>query len=93
MVEEYEDGVEYEEVSEDDRVVGKAFRISMVIFVALAVLVVLVLWIVKRGGDAPPPSAAGVEAPRTVTEEAKAPAVSFVDVTQAAGIDFVHTNG
>ncbi len=77
----------------DDEVIGKAFRISvLVILVALLVIAAISL----SGGvdDAPPPIDAvdPVEAHKS-TAVAEIPQIPFTDITEAAGIVFPHRNG
>ena len=81
-------------VPADDAVIGRAFRLSLMVIVALAV-VAFGAWIVLR------PSAleervVGKDVGDVADRDAPAatmPDVRFVDVTREAGIDFVHTNG
>jgi hypothetical protein len=90
-----EDGIEYEEVSEDDTVIGRAFRVSLAVVVIGGAALGGVVWWMSRPKAAPPPTHTQVVAPtRTDTEQmAQTPLVRFTDVTEAAGIHFVHQNG
>ena len=87
----YEDDLEIE--SADDTVIGKAFRISLVVFAAIGLLIAGVFWFLGREADAPPPQEVEQVAPTRVEESLSQPAVRFVDVTEQAGIAFVHENG
>ncbi len=89
-----DDGIEYEEVSEDDTVIGRAFRVSMAVFLVGGAAVGGTLWWLNRPEEAPPPTRTRAEAPQATTQDVvQVPAVRFTDVTGAAGIEFVHQNG
>lgn len=87
------DGVEYEEVSHDDAVIGKALRVSGVVLVVVAVLAGIAWWWRSRPEEIVAPQGSQVDAPVTVTHDVVAPTVRFTDVTSSAGIAFVHQNG
>lgn len=78
-----------------DAIIGRAFRWSiLVIVIGLALTIGLVTWLGHEPQEAPPvleqtpvPVAAGHATP------VEPPAIPFTDITQAAGIDFVHVNG
>jgi len=78
----------------DDRVIGVAFRRSLLVLVTILVVVggggYLLL---GRSEGAAPEQAIETAAPEAVVTVAEAPVVPFVDVTAEAGIDFVHSNG
>ena len=78
----------------DDAVIGRAFRWSLIAVIALAALIAGALYVIKRK---PAPQAAKlteITAPETrPVLQAEIPAAKFVDVTAAAGIQFVHNNG
>ena len=79
---------------EDDAVIGRAFRWSVVVLVVIAVAVAGVAWLLNRAPDAPPPIESHVTGPQPIdSPAAPPPPVIFTDVTAEAGIDFVHTNG
>ena len=79
--------------AEDDAVIGRAFRWSAGVVLILAGILVAVVWLVNRSDDAPPPSPPEI-VPATVPQIAgHPPAVFFRDVTNEAGINFVHENG
>ena len=81
-------------VPEDDAVIGRAFRRSMIGFAIGGVLVAAVfLWNSARSGEEAPEVEITTEAPVVVEHEEAIPTVLWKDVTKAAGIDFVHFNG
>jgi enediyne biosynthesis protein E4 len=80
-------------VPEDDRVIGRAFRGSLLVIVALGAVVAGVLYWSLRPKAVAPEQKLATEAPQTVARAAVAPAVRFTDVTAAAGIRFVHETG
>ena len=92
---EVEHDAAYEEVPEDDTIIGQALRWSLIV---LGVAVVLVggMWLVlQRDRPAPLVEDAALVAPQRIAEaiDVVPPAVRFTNVTQAAGVDFVHVNG
>jgi len=87
------DGVEYEEVTQDDRVIGRAFRGSLIVLGVLVVGGGAAYWLSHRPKDVAPAQVFQNEGPKAVTHEVTVPEVRFHDVTAAAGIDFVHQNG
>src|SRR5262245_49627989 len=88
-----EDGIEYEEVTTDDRVIGRAFRVSGAISLGLVLVGGGIFWWLNRPKAVQPAQVVQTEAPKTVVQDIQPPAVRFVDVTAASGIDFVHQNG
>ena len=85
--------VEEEYVPEDDAVIGRAFRRSLMVLAAVAALVVLIVLLRGRGEQEAPEQRIERVAPQAVASPAEAPAVRFTDITAEAGIDFVHFNG
>jgi hypothetical protein len=82
-------------VPADDTVIGKAFRWSLVVLAAAAALILAVVWLGRENAaveevvDRQP-----IAAPAPLASDVPdLPAVPFTDITQAAGIDFVHVNG
>ncbi len=78
-----------------DAVIGRAFRWSVLVIAAGALLVFgLVTWLGRKQpqqspvrAQAPVPVAAGPQG------SVEPPAIAFTDITRQAGIDFVHVNG
>src|SRR5213078_1849060 len=86
---------EHEElVHADDTIIGKAARWSLVVGTVIAVVVIGFIFIVKRKPVPPPPRVTQLSAP-TVPENPKAeiPTATFTDITQEAGVAFLHNNG
>ncbi len=80
-------------VPEDDRVIGRAFRISGVVALAIVAIVVAVI-LLKNLEPAPVVvDEAPTVLPRAESRGGDAPALRFTDVTRAAGIEFVQENG
>ncbi len=81
-------------VAEDDAVIGRTFVASIKVLMALAAaaLIVVTLRYVFR---AAPEEAREipVAAPRPVAAAPEVPVIPFTDITEEAGIDFVHVNG
>jgi hypothetical protein len=87
--------VEEELVPEDDRIIGRVFRWSLVV-IGIGVLAVagLVYWSRQRPADAPVVARGTIEAPAPLERGSAAmPQVAFKDVTAEAGIRFHHENG
>ena len=80
-------------VPEDDAVIGRAFRISLAVIGAVAVLVLAGIGVARLFGEDPVDRAIAANAPLAVARTAAAPPVPFTDVTTASGIAFVHHNG
>lgn len=83
-----------EDVALDDRTVGRAFKVSAVAFVAIAVAVGGGLFLAKRDKPKAAPQVTPLSAPTAApVQTAQAPTVKFTDITAEAGIRFVHNNG
>jgi hypothetical protein len=81
-------------VPEDDAIIGRAFRWSLLALGVLALLVSLGLLLAKRGAGAEPVRAKDPGAIPDLQQAIQTiPAVAFLDVVAAAGLDFVHENG
>ncbi|HYG64863.1 MAG TPA: CRTAC1 family protein [Thermoanaerobaculia bacterium] len=81
-------------VPEDDAVIGRAVRRSLIALAVIAVLGALAFFLVRRPPAAGPEKAIAAAPPQTREAPASGPPeVRFTDITQQAGIDFVHTNG
>jgi hypothetical protein len=76
-----------------DEIIGVAFKhsllaiLSVAVLIAMAVVIYRALQVKETFVEAPSVS------PALVDNEVQAPAVRFVDITEDAGVDFVHTNG
>ena len=78
----------------DDAVIGRALRGSLIVFAGLAVVVVGALVWLNR--PAPTPEVVDTPLVAARTREAptvEPPTVGFTDITEEAGIEFVHENG
>ena len=78
----------------DDTVIGKAVRWSLLGFAAIAVIAGGILVVLKRKPAPLPPKVTQLNAP-TVPKipNAEIPVARFTDITEEAGIAFVHNNG
>lgn len=85
---------EEEWVHEDDAVIGRAVRWSIMAFIAILIAVGMVVLVLRRE---PPPLPEQVtsltlpDSPEHATAEI--PRAVFQDVTKESGVDFVHVNG
>nr|VFJ77912.1 MAG: Repeat domain-containing protein [Candidatus Kentron sp. FW] len=84
-------------MTQNDAIIGKAFRWSVLVLLMVGATVALgIYWF--RSGNAPPDpvGVSKVRGPRErviSTAEQSPPKVPFTDITNVAGIDFVHVNG
>jgi hypothetical protein len=78
-----------------DAVIGRAFRWSLLVILLLVVVGGMLAYLELGPAEkAPPGDDSPVMAPRKAEPKtAPLPRVSFTDITQSAGIDFVHENG
>lgn len=88
----------YEEIDDvqDDAVIGRAFRVSLIGVLAIAIVGAGAYLIVTNlGGVEPPADPVIVQGPshQATVEQDDIPRIPFTDITEAAGIDFVHVNG
>jgi hypothetical protein len=89
-----EQGPETEDlVAADDAVIGKAFRWSLIVFLAVALVIGVVVFLETRKGPAETVKEAPTVLPEVQARDAEPPEVSFTDITLAAGITFVPENG
>ncbi|MDA8016613.1 MAG: CRTAC1 family protein [Thermoanaerobaculia bacterium] len=85
---------DHEFVPEDDEIIARAFRRSLLVIGAVALLVLLAVYLLRPATDPGEETSLATEAPREVVrEEITPPRLTFVDVTQPAGIDFTHESG
>jgi hypothetical protein len=85
-----------DKTSAGDARIAKAFRLSLTILLVVGLAAGGVMWILTRQMEEPAPDTqAKVHAPEAPpkTFAAAPPAVAFSDITETAGIDFVHING
>jgi len=81
-------------VPEDDRVIGKAFRWSLVGIAVIALTIAGVWWLMREQPTAELVIDRGpVAVPDVLDQGHEMPVVAFTDITAEAGIDFVHVNG
>ncbi len=84
---------EDDHVPADDRVIGVAFRRSLIVLGLVGLAAGAVYLFSSRPEDAPPEQRIEAAAPEEVVAAAAAPQVRFTDVAAEAGVDFVHSNG
>ena len=78
----------------DDRLIGNAFRWSLVALIIIAVLFGGAVFILKRKPAAAAPQMTKLNAPVSpVLPQAEVPEAKFTDITKEAGITFTHVNG
>src|SRR5262249_51336708 len=82
-------------VDADDAVIGRALRLSLVLGLVGALLIVAALVLARRRHAPPRVDEAAVSAPksRASGDTEPPPDVRFTDVTRASGIGFVQVNG
>jgi hypothetical protein len=80
-------------VPEDDAVIGRAFRWSLVVAGVAAVLVLAGIGVAKLVRADPVDRAIAADAPVAVSRDATPPTVAFTDATADSGVAFVHHNG
>ncbi|NNF52534.1 MAG: CRTAC1 family protein [Gammaproteobacteria bacterium] len=83
------------EVPEDDRVIASAFRYSILIFAAIAIVGLALAWWLNRAPEVVPLTERPLAGPESamVEDESQPPPVRFSEQSRAAGITFVHVNG
>ncbi len=78
----------------DDAIIGQAFRWSLLVIVSGIAVAGGIYWWTHRPPAAPPTQQTSLSAVRRrELPTAEVPKVMFSDITQAAGIEFVHRNG
>ncbi|HEX2466457.1 MAG TPA: VCBS repeat-containing protein, partial [Thermoanaerobaculia bacterium] len=80
-------------VPEDDAVIGRAFRWSLLVAAVAIVLVLAGIGVARLVRADPVDRAIEADAPIAVSREATPPTVAFTDVTADSGVTFVHHNG
>lgn len=80
--------------AQDDAIIGKAVKGSAFVLLGIVVIVVGVILYINRPQEDPEEVITEIVAPEQRLENtADMPVVSFVDITESAGITFVHNNG
>jgi len=86
--------IDHETEERDDAIIGKAMVWSLVVFaLVVAVGVGIAITVFKPN---PPPKVKTTESPLpelAETPDMEVPEIPFTDITEAAGIDYVHENG
>ncbi|HAV62717.1 MAG TPA: CRTAC1 family protein [Verrucomicrobiales bacterium] len=79
---------------QDDAVIGRAFRWSAIVLVLVLVVILGVIFYVNRPEAKGPEQNTAIAAPVVPDKpRAQIPRVRFTDITDEAGITFVHNNG
>jgi hypothetical protein len=81
------------EVPEDDTIIGKAFRLSLIAFVVIGAAVTAGVYLLGGDDELGEVRESKVEAPRAVERSVAVPTVRFTAITSEAGVDFERTNG
>jgi len=83
------------QLTQGEAVIRRAFLYSLAVVGVFALGGALMFWAHHRAQGPAPQVDAQVQAPRVVAPPAgdAPPAVQFTDITRAAGIGFIHTNG
>lgn len=84
---------EEEYVAEDDAIIGRALKWSLVFIVGVAGIVTMVFLFSGDEEDSSNLREVAVETPAAFDAGQGYPPVQFVDITQSAGIDFIHASG
>ncbi|MCD8535344.1 MAG: VCBS repeat-containing protein [Verrucomicrobia bacterium] len=78
----------------DDRVIGKAIRISLILLGVLVVGFLTIVYLLNRDEAELGEARTAVEVPvERVEDDEKTPVVTFVDISQGSGIHFTHNSG
>ena len=78
----------------DDQVIGKALKVSLAIVAVLGILGGLTYYLISRPTPPPQDVVTEVHAPKIFKDTGpKPPRVTFTDVTEEAGIRFIHDSG
>ncbi len=82
-------------VPADDRIIAKAFWLSLGVMAVFAVPAATIMFLLMRPKPTPVIEPVNVKPaqPRVVEGEVSIPTITFTDITEAAGIDFVAENG
>src|SRR6476659_8129050 len=81
-------------VHQDDRIIGRAFRWSLIALVVIGVAVGIGVVLVTRKPAEPPAQITKLTAPVAPDRpQTEIPQTRFTDITASAGITFLHNNG
>lgn len=80
-------------VPEDDAVIGRALRRSLIGIGVISVIGVATIFVTKKNPEIAPTKTVELQAPITVNTVAESPKVVFTDITAAANIKFRHFSG
>jgi len=80
-------------VPEDDAIIGKAFRWSLLVFALVGGALALIVLLLRREPEPPPAKEAIYVPPRAAEREAIPPPVWFTDVAAEAGVAFDRFSG
>ncbi|HLU47540.1 MAG TPA: VCBS repeat-containing protein, partial [Planctomycetota bacterium] len=78
---------------ESDEIIGKAFRWSLLVLVSVAAVVALIVWAISPREAPVIVEEAPTSLPRFQERPVEPPELPFRDITEEAGITFVHENG
>lgn len=87
------DKIEY--VAADDRIIGVAFKWSLIVIVIISAIAAIIVLVFKtKSPEQVIENNSPVEPPKPLVQSSiNRPEVVFTDITLTAGIDFIHTNG
>jgi len=85
--------LEGEPVAGDESTIRKALVVSAILLVVVAAVVAVLVVVAGRRKVEAPVEERPLVLPREQTVAARPPAVEFTDITESAGITFVHENG
>ncbi len=92
----HDDSLERDDlVDADDAIIGVALRRSAIALVTLLVVVLAVVFLLRRPTESAPEQIIETATPVAVAPRAEAtvPTVTFADISAQAGVSFVHENG
>ncbi len=85
---------EPDDTTQDDAIIGQAFKWSLIVFVSVAAVVGAIVWFYRAGSEPVEESQPEVSLPEVRSQAIETvPDLPFTNVTDAAGITFVHENG
>ncbi len=84
---------EDELVPADDAIIGRAFRWSLLAFMAIGGVIAAMVLIMRQPDQKVAAAPREFVPPKAIESSVTAPAIPFTDITRQSGIDFVHVNG